>query len=273
MDGEARLLTTAETLELLLAEAGAERGAVDQGAPDPCPWVGGTTQWLRDMARRGEHPLPMAAPGQRGKSALFDPEAVREWFAEEFERRLADTGTPVLAGETTGILLTASMLAREIAIHPQTLARRLREYHVQPARVAGTHTYYRLGDMLAALTAAQRVEDPDSLPPTDRDAHWRAEARKDDVMKARRELVLTREAVAVVNALATLLRDAVDLIPDALESRCRLPAEALETVELEMDAVRRQIAIRVRELQEQMQPSRIPVLLASEEPAPEPQVP
>jgi hypothetical protein len=247
------LLTTAATLALLRAEAEAERAVAEPEASDPCDWVGATTQWVGDMTRRAEHALPVAVPGARGRSALFDPEAVREWFAEEFERHQAAREAQWLAGEATGILLTASMLSRELQMHPHTLMRRLREYNVQPTRTTQAHSYYRLGEMLAALTAAAKAEDPDSLPPTDRDAHWRAESRKDEVLQKRRELVVTREAVQVINALAAVLRDACDLIPDVLESRCRLAPEALAEVEREMDNARGQIAVRVRELQEQLQ--------------------
>lgn len=239
-----------EAWALVQAEAAAEREAAEPGADDPCAWVGGTPQWIRLMTKRASNPLPIAGYGNPNRAALFDPQTVREWFAEEFERRAAATEATVIGSQSTGILLTASMLARELGMHPQTLARRLREYNVQPARVGSVSTYYRLCDMLSALTAAQRVEDPDSLPPSDRDAHWRAEARKDDVLKTRRELVQTREAVGVLNALASLLRDACDLIPDALESRCQLSSAALAVVEREIDNVRSQIATRVRELHE-----------------------
>ena len=64
MDGNERLLTTAGILELLQCEAQAEGASVESGAPDHCPWVGTTTQWLRDRVCQEEHPLPMAVPGR-----------------------------------------------------------------------------------------------------------------------------------------------------------------------------------------------------------------
>lgn len=262
----ADLLTTAELLRLFQAEAAVEREVAGPGAPDPCPWVGQTPAWASKMVARPTHPLPVAVPGAPGRSSLFDPTEARKWFAEEFERQAAPPMPEVISGPDTGILLPYSVLAREIGLHPNTLARRLADYAVQPARQVGNKTWYRLADMLGALTAAAKAEDPDSLPPADRDAHWRAEARKDEVQTKRRELVTAKDAVATLSALAVVLRDACDLIPDTLEARCQFPPAALDLVQQALDEARTEIAGKVEALRAQL-------LVAAEplptEPAPE----
>jgi hypothetical protein len=239
------LISTADLLRLFALEADAERQAAGPDAADPCPWVGTTSAWVSKMTARPLHPLPVAVPGAPGRSSLFVPADVRCWFAEEFERQ---SPQDLINSPETGILLPYSVLAREIGTHPNTLAKRLADYAVQPARQVGGKSYYRLADMLAALTAAAKAEDPDSLPPSDRDAHWRAEARKDEVMTKRRELVTTADAIATLSSLAAILRDACDLIPDALESRCQLSATALDLVTQTLDATRLEISARVQAL-------------------------
>jgi hypothetical protein len=254
------LITTAELLRFFAAEADAERAVAGDGAPDPCPWVGTTTQWVSKMVTRPRNPLPVAVPGAVGRPSLYVPADVRLWFAEEFERQLP---ADVLISPETGVLLPYYILAREIGMHPSTLAKRIADYAVQPARHSGTKTLYRLRDLYEALLAATKAEDPDALPPSDRDAHWRAEARKDEVMTKRRDLVTAKDAEATLSALAVVLRDACDLIPDALEARCHLPAAALELVVEAIDATRRDISAKVVAL-------RAELLTQAPDPDPEP---
>lgn len=250
--GGVGLLTTAEALALIHEAAAQMRAVAEPGEPDPCAWVGTNRVWMSTLYSRPEHPLPIAIPGSRSGGHRFDPRDVREWFAQEYARHQAKREVGVISGEATGILLTASALARELGQHPNTLAKRLREYRVEPVRTNNQAAYYQLGDMLAALTAGAQIDDPDSLPPTDRAAFWAAEARRDAVMQARSELVSTREAVVVLNALCGVLRDGCDLVVDAVESRCSVAPDVLAVIEGEMDSVRRQIANKIRELQVQL---------------------
>ncbi len=256
MDAEAPiLLSVDQTVALLLAEAEAERAVADPTAPDPCAWVGSSRGWVDDLIKRPLNPLPVhvRGKGHRGGGHRLHPGAVRQWFAEEFERRNAPpTPDAIIASPDTGILLTASALARELGMHPQTLTRRLRDYRVEPRRQTAGVTWYRLSDMLGALTAAAKAEDPSTLPPQDRDAHWRAEAREDEVRKSRRELIPVGEALGLMNTLAGALRDFYDLIPDTLEGKCGLGPEALALVERELDDARRANAAQLREIQAQL---------------------
>ena len=258
-----------EAHALLLAEAEAERAVADPNLPDPCAWVNEGPDFVRLLATRMRDPLPVAdRGGGRGRVMRFDPAAVREWFAEEFERRNIGCAPEALTiSDATGILLTASVLARELGIHPQTLARRLRDYRVQPARMTPGATWYRLADMLRALTAAAKAEDPNSLPPQDRDAHWRAESREDEVRKNRRELIPVSECISLMNTLAGALRDFYDLIPDTLEGKCGLAPEALAIIERELDDARRANAQRLREIQAQLTATANATAANAEQPA------
>lgn len=255
------LITTAAVLRIFAAEAEIERSIVatygdnaNAGGPpgDPCAWVGDSPTWLSKMVNRATNPLPVAVPGGQGRSSLFEEPAIRQWFLEEFERYQA-TGTPEIeSGVATGILVSYSAMAREIGMHPNTLAARLADHAVAPVRRDGKRDLYRLRDIWEALLAVAKAEDPDSLPPSERDAHWRAEQRKDEVMRTRRDLVEAADALAVLGALAGVLRDACDLIPDILEARCHLSPEALEQVQAAMDTAREDLAAKVLELRDKI---------------------
>jgi hypothetical protein len=248
MDSPA-LLTSKETLTLLQSEAAAKRAAADLAAPDPCAWLGNDRVWIHKMVDRAVNPLPAYTREGQGRATQFDPAAVRQWFAEELDRRASPPADDVMVCGPDGVLLSASTFAREIGTHPQTLARRLRDYRVDPRRVIGGHPYYRLRDILDALNAAAKTQDPNSLSPQDRDAHWRAEAREDEVRKNRGELIPVNDALNLVHVLASALRDGCDLIPDALEAKCNLSPEALAVVENEIDNVRRTMAAGLRDTQ------------------------
>lgn len=253
-EDSAKLLSTTELITLFAHEAAAERAVADPNQPDPCSWYQPSVGWVMRMSHREPDPLPVAIPGGRGKgnSHRFDVGDAREWFAAEVERHLAKREAEILTGAATGVLMTCTMLARELGTAPDTLAKRLRDWKVQPARQSTSHTYYRLADMLGALQAAAKAEDPDSLPPTERDAHYRAEARKDDLMKSRRELIPVSEAIPLINSLASLLRDFYDLVEDTLETQCGLPPPAILAVRQQLDEVRTAQAVRLQEVQEQL---------------------
>lgn len=264
------LLSLREVREVLAAEVRAVRAALAEGARDP--WLRGysdSDHWVRTQTVREVDPLPIAARGAAGRGGghRFDRSAVLAWFGRELERRQQAVAGDVIQGEGDGAtLLTAVGFAREIGKSPQDFQRRLADYGVEPARVTdGGRRYFRLADLVEALLGSARQDDPDSLSPTDRDAHYRAEGRKDSLLLSRRELVTTGDAVAVVNALAGLLRDACDLIPDALESRCQLPPEALAVVERELDACRAGIADQVRQLAQRLQDPDAPIVAPSGE--------
>jgi hypothetical protein len=250
------LITTAVVLRIFAAEADIERAVAaadgDANPGDPCAWVGDSPTWLSKMVNRATHPLPVAVPGGQGRSSLFEEAAIRQWFLEEFERAQSAGAPEIESGVATGILVSYSAMAREIGMHPNTLAARLADHAVAPVRREGKRDLYRLRDIWEALLAVAKAEDPDSLPPTERDAHWRAEARKDEVMRTRRDLVETADALAVLGALAGVLRDACDLIPDMLEARCHLSPEALEQIVAAMDTAREDIAAKTLELRDKI---------------------
>lgn len=254
-----RLLTTSEALDLIQQEAAAERAAAGPDAPDPCPWVGVSTSWIYQVAKRTRDPLPCVTD-QKGKHRLFDSDAVLTWFAEEFERRQDAEAPDLISTVATGVLITATAVATELGMHPNTMAQRLRTYSVKPARANGKATYYRLRDIIRTLTEALKTDDPDSLPPRERDAHWRAEARKDELLRSRGDLVPVDQARAAFGRLAGVLRDFYDLIPDMLEHRCGLSADALSQIQAEIDSARSSHANAVESL--------LATLLA--EPKPEP---
>lgn len=271
-DGGA-LLSLREVREVLAGEVRAVRAALAPGARDPFSrGYSDSDHWVRAQTERETDPLPIAqrgVGGGRGGGHRFDQAAVRAWWSRELQRRQHAADGDVIQGEGDGgTLLTAIGFAREIGRTPQDLQRRLADYGVQPARVTdGGRRYYRLADLVEVLLAGARQDDPDSLPPTDRDAHYRAEARKDALLLSRRELVTTADAVTVVNALAGLLRDACDLIPDALESRCQLAPEALVVVERELDVCRAGIADQVRQLAARLQDPDAPLSPPADEDA------
>lgn len=214
-----------------------------------------TPRRILQLVNRDRDPLPTVGPVAKGKPAWFDWDHVLEWFDAEVDRRAAGQQNTVVS-LTDGIQLTVSAFARELGRHPQTVARIVNEWNVEPiarrATRGGETDFYRLRDLLDAITASTTDTDPDSLPATERDAYYRSEMRKDELLRNRRELVRVDEAIEIFNAVVSPLRDAFDLLPDALERQAKLTPEALVIVETVADNFRREIAAEIIRLQEKL---------------------
>jgi hypothetical protein len=214
-----------------------------------------TERTLRNWTTRPEEPMPCRRKSTRaGEPYLYDWDDVVNWLEAEADRQDSDAverGT--IASHAQGILVTIRALARELETHVDTLTARVRAWNIQPILNktirGGPVDYYRLRDILDALTASARAEDPDSLPAQERDAFYRSELRKDELRRNRRELIEVDDARRILGELIAVRRDFYDLLTDTLERRANLNPAALEIVEKEIDGVRAREAETILELQ------------------------
>jgi hypothetical protein len=216
-----------------------------------------TDRTLREWARRPTDPLPSQRDGPRGH-ITFDWDQVLEWLEQEADRQEGAAPPEWTASLAAGVLLTPSAVARELDMAPATIIARLRNWNIRPAetrKAKGQHGeahYYRLRDIIDALTASARAEDPDALPAVERDAYYRSELRKDELRRQRGELIETDDARRVFGALVQLLAHDYDLIPDILEHKANLGPTALDAVQQYLDEAREERARSIVDLQTQL---------------------
>lgn len=212
-----------------------------------------TDRAIRNWITRPQDPLPVARDTTQGRGYLLDWDATLEWLVAEADRREAAQPPDSIASITDGIQVTLRALARELEIHVDTLTNRVRAWNIKPVdnRMArgGPVDYYRLRDLLDALTASARAEDPDSLPALERDAFYRSELRKDELRRNRGELIEIDDARRILGELVAVRRDFYDLLIDVLEHRAGLPPSALDIVQNEIDSVRGREVEAILELQ------------------------
>lgn len=201
-----------------------------------------TTQTFIKWSKRPDNPLPLARVGvHNGLETLYDWDSVLEWLEAEADRLEAGE-IDFIATKIDGIQVTLRSLSRELEMHVDTLTARVRAWNVQPVANRtirrGPVDFYRLRDLLDALTASARAEDPDSLPAQERDAFYRSELRKDELRKSRGELIEIDDARAVLSQIVAVRRDFYDLLVDTLEQRANLAPDHLDLVQVEIDKVR-----------------------------------
>jgi hypothetical protein len=222
-----------------------------------------TERTLRNWANRAQHPLPSDKDGQRGHLS-FDWDQVLEWLEAEAERQDQAAAPDFETSLSGGVLLTIAAVARELEMSPDTVRARLRDWNMRPVETrtskgrAGVADYYRLRDILDALTASARAEDPDTLPASERDAYYRSELRKDELRRNRRELIEVDEARAVLSEMVAVRRDFYDLLPDMLEHKAHLDPAALAVVEREINAARTREVETLLELHARLTTSPVP---------------
>lgn len=226
------LLTTKELIGALVAELG-----------DAYRY---TPSRISQLVTRDEHPMPVAEQGGPNRSHKFDLDDVLDWLEQEAARQ--DARQEPVVSVAGGVQLTITAVSRELDTHNQTLARRLADWNVQPVQRRGGVDYYRLRDILEALTASSAAEDPEMLPAQERRAHYQAEQLRDSLRVSRRELIEVDEARGLLGQLMAVRADFYDLLTDRLEQKAQLAPEALSLVESEIDAVRSAEAAAVEAL-------------------------
>lgn len=175
---------------------------------------------LSQLAARETNPLPRAAPGGPGRSALYAWDDVVAWVEDEMIRR--DVAAAPAFEEGGKVFLSLACAARECQIHPDTLGRKLRAAGVQAVRASNRRDYFRLAEVLGALSHHE-AEDPHELPPHMQIAYYRAEAAHDDLVESRRGLMETDTVRAFLAELVDRLEAGYDLVGERL--RTVLPRE------------------------------------------------
>lgn len=136
-------------------------------------------------------------------------------------------------------------IARAFDMHRNTVSARLKDAGIQPVAKRGNAPLYALGDVGPALFAGRDVGgsaiDPDQMDPQSRRAWFQSENERLKFESGQRHLVpddqVAREYAQMVKAVA----NGLDSLPDELERECGLTPEALELVQMKIDAMRESI--------------------------------
>lgn len=145
-----------------------------------------------------------------------------------------------------------SQLSKTFGRARETIAKRLGEADVHPAKQRMGHDVYHIADAARAilsdqLTVWDGVEDPDKLPPKERLEWYRGENEKAKHLREAKELIPAEEVAQEMAIIIKIAVRTIETLPDVLEMKCHLPPDAVALVEKECDSARRQMA---RELSE-----------------------
>lgn len=140
-----------------------------------------------------------------------------------------------------------SQLSKTFGKARETVAKRLGEADVQPAKQRHGHDVYHIADAARAilsdrLATWEPVDDPDSLPSKERLEWYRGNNEKSKFLRESGELVLASDAAGEMAALVKILVRVLDTMPDVIEMRVRPDPAIIEQIRLECDKGRRDLA-------------------------------
>jgi hypothetical protein len=144
-----------------------------------------------------------------------------------------------------------SRLADEFGLDRRTVAKRLRDAHVQPCGKRGGSDVYRLADAAPALVdraladPEQQQKNPRDLPPMERRAFYQSENERLKVEVSTGALIPAPEVEADYAALVKVVAQFFDTLPDVLERDAGLTGEQVERVQEACDRVRQAIYEKV----------------------------
>lgn len=145
----------------------------------------------------------------------------------------------------TGCNLSISTLAAEFGQTRDTVRKRLIDGDVQPSGKRGGYPVYRLKDALPALLGAGNGQDPDTMDPYKRKAHYQGEHEKLKLQVERRELITRIETEQEMAAMLKTVGEFYDVLPDTLERDCALSPATLQRVEEALDRSREELYLRL----------------------------
>lgn len=142
--------------------------------------------------------------------------------------------------------VSISDLAQEFKMSNPTVAMRLREGGVGTDGKRYGKPTYRLRDAVPVILQPRLSGtggvDPDDMSPKDRLDHYKAEREKLRLAEDQNQVVDVDEARAQMAAIAKLVVQMLETLPDVLERDCQIGSEAVDKVEKEIDLVREHMA-------------------------------
>src|SRR5688572_20600272 len=109
--------------------------------------------------------------------------------------------------------------AAALQVSRDVLRRVLSEAGVQPSGTKSGHPTYAMAPVIGAWSRSLTggAQDPDSLRPFERHAHYKAENEKRRMMEEAHELVPAIEVQQTVAFLYKVMTQSLDTLPDVLE--------------------------------------------------------
>lgn len=146
---------------------------------------------------------------------------------------------------SSGTHLSISALAVEFGQTRETVRKRLADAGITPSGKRAAYPVYRLKDALPALLGGGDQSDPDKLDPYRRKAFYQGEHEKLQLQVARRELIPRIEAEQEMAAMAKIVAECFDTLPDILERDCGLAPAILDRLEGALDRTREDLYTRL----------------------------
>lgn len=156
----------------------------------------------------------------------------------------------VVTNIATGCNLSISTLAAEFGQTRDTVRKRLIDCDVQPSGKRGGYPVFRLKDALPALLGGGSGQDPDTMDPYKRKAHYQGEHEKLRLQVDRRELIPRIESEQEMAGMLKVTAEVFDTLPDILERDCGLQPAVLVRVEACLDKAREELYQRLSEDEE-----------------------
>ncbi len=139
------------------------------------------------------------------------------------------------------VCLSISEAAEELGHTRETIARRIARANLEPAGVRRGYAVYRLRDLLAIeRTYGLGEQDPDSMPPFERQAHFKAESERQRVNANRARLLQADDAHGEWSRVVREIDAHLELLPAAIAAVTD-SAAALERVEERVADLRKRL--------------------------------
>jgi hypothetical protein len=136
------------------------------------------------------------------------------------------------------VLLSLSQLAAEFKCARETMRTRLDQSNVQPAANRAGYPVYRLREAVVAWMTSSAGIDPETLPPFQRHASYKADRERIQLQTERGELVPVADVQREQARILTIMSRALDVLPDLVERDVGATADQLTKIEKCCDAVR-----------------------------------
>lgn len=150
--------------------------------------------------------------------------------------------------EIASLKLNINQLAAITDVHRQTVAARLKNVPLAPGSNAKLKLYL-ITDVLSELMIPSAIpgDDPSSMIPADRLAHWKAENERIKFEQETGQLIPAAEVAREFSLLVKSVVMVLETLPDVLERDCALTPAAVTRVQEVIDDLRDQMSLEVVE--------------------------
>ncbi len=145
--------------------------------------------------------------------------------------------------------LNISELASLSNVHRQTVSARLQHVPIAGGNSSNLKLYY-LRDVLSELMSAASFQESEALEPQERKAWYQSERERLKFEQEIGELLPAADVAREFAAMAKMVIQVLETLPDILERDCALPPIAIGRVQRSIDDLRDQLADRVSEKSE-----------------------